>query len=84
MWDPAGILSSCRQYARPGRVNRDAAGRSQVRTAQTGHRHGRRMHGHRTACQPGYSKTGASALRAGTYPRTSGHPSFHSIRSRIR
>ena len=22
MWDPAGILSSCRQYARPGRVSR--------------------------------------------------------------
>ena len=39
---PAGILSFSRQYARPGRVNRDAAGRSQVRTAQTGRRHGRR------------------------------------------
>ena len=51
MWDPAGILSSCRQYARPGRVNRDAAGRSQAWTSQTGRRHGRRTHGHHTACR---------------------------------
>lgn len=84
MWDPAGILSSCRQYARPGRVNRDAAGqiagmdiadRSQAWTP-----HARTSHG----LPPGYSKTGASALRAGTCPRTSGHPSFHSIRSSSR